>query len=119
MKVVNAKFVPDTRSTRMFENDLGQLLLVIGPIAKSIKCLESSHATASDVYLFWLAAMASLEDLIRNDKLDAPFTVIERIRRLCNYRFDKMINEGPSDIFITGFFLDPRALPDFNILLVI
>jgi hypothetical protein len=96
-------------TTKTFEHELEQLLLIIRPVAKSIKCLESSHATASDVYVFWLAVMASLEDLILGDKLDLPMHLVERIRRLCNYRFDKMINEGPSDIFVTAFFLDPRA----------
>ena len=59
----------------MFESNLDQLLLVIGPIAKSIKCLEASHSTVADVYMFWLAIMASLEDLIKNDKLDLPLEV--------------------------------------------
>lgn len=105
----HAKFKPDTIATKTFEHDLEQLLLVIGPIAKSIKCLESSHSTVADVYLFWLAIMASLEDLIENDKLALSMPVIEKIRRLCNWRFNKMINDSPSDIFITGFFLVPRA----------
>jgi hypothetical protein len=93
----------------MFESDLDQLLFVIGPIAKSIKCLEASHSTVADVYMFWLAIMASLEDLIKNDKLDLPLEVIKQIWRLWNWRFDKMINAAPSDIFVTGFFLVPRA----------
>ncbi len=58
--------------------------------------------------MFWLAITASLDDLIQNDKVDLPLPVIEQIRRLCNWRFDKMINDAPSDIFITGFFLVPR-----------
>ncbi|KII84265.1 hypothetical protein PLICRDRAFT_358654 [Plicaturopsis crispa FD-325 SS-3] len=105
---VNSSFKPGTRKSKAFEHDLEQLLMVIGPIAKSIKCLESSHSTVADVYLFWLAIMASIESLIVEDKLDLPNPVIEHIRRLCNYRFDKMINQAPSDIFITGFFLVPR-----------
>lgn len=86
---------------------MDQLLLVIGPIAKSIKCLEASHSTVADIYMFWLAIMATLEDHITSDKLGLPLHVLEQIRRLCNWRFDYMINKAPSDIFITGFFLVP------------
>jgi hypothetical protein len=75
----HAKFKPDTIATKTFKYDLEQLLLVIGPIAKSIKCLESSHSTVADVYLFWLAIVASLEDLIENDKLALSMPVIKRI----------------------------------------
>lgn len=107
---VNAKFKPDTVTAKSFEQELEQFLLVIGLAAKSIKCLKSSHATASDVYLFWLSVMASLDDLIKADKLNLPLPVVKKIRRLCNYRFNKMINEGPSDVFVTAFFLDPRML---------
>jgi hypothetical protein len=83
----HAKFKPDMIATKTFGYDLEQLLLVISPIAKSIKCLESSHSPVADIYLFWLAIMASLEDLIENDKLALSMPVIKRIRRLCNWRF--------------------------------
>jgi len=103
----NAKFIPDTRTTREYEQELGDLLLVIGPIAKSILCLEAAHSTVADVFIFFVAFMAEIDDLIKRDKLDLPLPVIEQVRRLCNWRFNKMINEAPSDIFVTGFFLVP------------
>lgn len=108
--------MPETMSSTEFEMKLRQLLLVIGPPAKSITCLESAHSTVADVYVFWLAVMASLNELIESDALGLPIAVIEKIRRLCNYRFDQMINDGPSDIFVAGFFLDPRM---FNSILLL
>ena len=87
--------------------DLTKLLDVIAPFAKSIKCLESSHSTAADVYLFWLAIMAHLEDLFRKTPYTLPNHVKEQIRAISNRRFDGMINHAPTDVYIAAFFLDP------------
>jgi hypothetical protein len=53
--------------------------------------------------------MASLEEVITSTDNDLPLEVVEKIRRICNYRFNQMINDAPSDVYITGFFLHPRA----------
>ncbi|KAF9492053.1 hypothetical protein BDN71DRAFT_1483977 [Pleurotus eryngii] len=81
--------------------DVNSNFSVTEPLAKSITCLESSHATAVDVYVFWLAIMASMNNTLQSND------VAENIRHLCNYRFNQSIHDGPSDIFITSFFLDP------------
>jgi hypothetical protein len=106
---VNSLFVPDSRATATFELALDQLLAVLAPPAKSLTCLESSHSTVADVYLFWLAVMASLEEVITSPDNEIPSEVVEKLRRICNYRFDQMINDAPSDVYLTGFFLHPRA----------
>ena len=80
---------------------------MIGPIAKSIKCLESAHTTVADVFIFYVAFMAEIDDLSKSNKLILLLSVMADIRHLCNKRFNQMINEAPSDIFITGFFLVP------------
>ena len=89
---------------------------VISPFAKAIKCLESAHATAADVYLFWLAIVAQLEQLFMR-KTIAPNTlsnnVIEQIRAITNRRFDGMINDAPMDVYLTAFVLDPRMSCSF------
>ncbi|KAJ7571875.1 hypothetical protein C8J56DRAFT_1086552 [Mycena floridula] len=82
--------------------------MVLEPIAKSITCLEASHSTVADVFLFWLAIAAAYNDLLDNNTAKLPVEVAERIRRLVNYRFDQSIHYGPSDMFVAGFFLDPR-----------
>ncbi|KAF5335638.1 hypothetical protein D9758_014790 [Tetrapyrgos nigripes] len=40
---------------RKFEDDLEQLVAVGLPIAKALACLESNHANAADVFVFWHA----------------------------------------------------------------
>ncbi|KIM56279.1 hypothetical protein SCLCIDRAFT_29720 [Scleroderma citrinum Foug A] len=104
---VNESFIPDTLETLSFQGKLQQLLAVIGPPAKATKCLESSFATAADVFEFWLAVQATFEELLKKNAVGLPTHVLEKIRRLCNYRFDQIINSAPSDIWITTFFLIP------------
>ncbi|KAG1787329.1 uncharacterized protein HD556DRAFT_1409571 [Suillus plorans] len=104
---VNESFMPDTAETLSFQLLLSQLLAVIGPPAKAIKCMESSFANAADVYEFWLAVQAAFEEVSKKNTVKLPVAVLEKIRRLCNYRFNQTINEAPSDIFVTAFFLVP------------
>ena len=93
-----------------FELDLTKLTEVIGPFAKSIQCLESTHSTPADVFLFWLAIMAHLDQLFRDQKIQLPSNVVEQIRAITNRRYNGMINNGPTDVYIAAFFLDPRKL---------
>ncbi|KAJ8515594.1 hypothetical protein ONZ45_g6996 [Pleurotus djamor] len=109
----NSKFITASRSSSQFEVALNDFVLVLEPIAKAITCLESSHATVADVYLFHLAIMATLKDRFseaddEEPKHDIPLPVVEKIRQLCNYRFNQTINDSPSDMFLAGFFLDPH-----------
>lgn len=92
-----------------FELKLRKLLEVIGPFAKAIKCLESTHSTAADVYLFWLAIVAQLDHLFRENKVLLPDHVKEDVRAITNRRFNGMLNKTSSDIYLTAFFLDPRV----------
>lgn len=106
---VNDAFIPETAETLSFQLLLSQLLAVIGPPAKATKCLESSFATATDVYQLWLAVQAAFYDVSQKNSVKLPVPVLENIRCLCNYRFNQMINEGLSDIFITAYFLVPSV----------
>jgi hypothetical protein len=81
---------------------------VIGPFAKAILCLESAHSTPADVYLFWLTIMATLDHLFKTNESGLRSETIEEIREIANARFDEMINDGPTDVYLTSFFLDPR-----------
>ncbi len=108
-------------NTFKFEFELNRLCVVVGPFAKAIKCLESTHSTASDVYVFWLAVAAQLEEAFTTgNKAELENESIESIRRLFNTRFNQMINNAPTDIYVTAFFLDPRMLPStFSFILLL
>lgn len=103
---VNHLFIPGGLAATQFYCSLQQLTALLAPIAKSITCLESTHSTVSDVYLFWLAVTAEIHKMLSDDGL--PNSVKEFIRRTVNYRFNQMVNDAPSDVYITGFILDPR-----------
>jgi len=106
------KGLEDPTEALQLELDLTKLLEVIGPFAKSIKCLESAHSTAADVYLFWLAIVAQLEQLFGKKQGGAlPNRIKEQIRAITNRRFNGMINNAPTDVYVAAFFLDPRMLP--------
>jgi len=114
---MNHLFTAGTATTTQLELELTKLIAVLGPFAKAILCLESAHSTCADVYLFWISALASIEDLFRSGQSGLQNETIKSIRAISNKRFDQMINDGPTDIYITSFFLDPRKcnVPGHNI----
>lgn len=104
---VNHLFVPGLAASH-FLYALQQITTVLSPIAKAITCLESTHSTVADVYLFWLAVTAEIHRLLSQGAL--PTNIAEEIRLAVNFRFDQMVNDAPSDVFLTGFILDPSEL---------
>ena len=95
-----------------FENNLRQFVFILEPLARACKCLKSSKATAGDVYLFWLAVLATYEQLFTDnsdvDGLQLPDDVINQIRKIVNARW-RELTEGPGkSVYLSTFFLDPR-----------
>ncbi|KAL7284543.1 hypothetical protein ACG7TL_001835 [Trametes sanguinea] len=107
IKDVNVMYLSTSPAWR-FAAELEELVAVLEPIAKSIKCLESTHSTVSDVYLFWLACTANTYDLITQDGVSIPEAVKSDIRSAMNARWKQMIEDAPHDVYHTGFVLDPR-----------
>ena len=101
---VNDLFIPGFELTD-FTRELQHLVLFLAPVAKLIKCLESSHSTIADVYLFWLAVTGNINDLLNRVCLETQ--IKEKIWLAVNSRFNQMVNNAPSDVFLTGFILDP------------
>ncbi|KZS99936.1 uncharacterized protein LAESUDRAFT_667317, partial [Laetiporus sulphureus 93-53] len=92
-----------------FKFRLEEFATILKPLAKSITCLESTHSTISDVYIFWLASMAELHAFITEPTNSLDNAVKEEIRCNANHRFKQMIDHAPDDVYLTGFVLDPRA----------
>ncbi|KAJ7513225.1 ribonuclease H-like domain-containing protein [Mycena galericulata] len=96
-----------------FRRDLTRLGAVLMPFARAIQCLESKDTTPADVYLYWLAVVAQLHDLITKDDnagIKSKYTtrVKELIRGIANYRFSQLIeDERASNVYLTAFVLDP------------
>ncbi len=99
----------------MFELDLLRYMSVTEPIARSIECLEATDTNVADVYLFWLAIAATMRDLFdRSDRGECdtsiPNALAMKVTAIINRRYKEFIDESPSDIYFSGFFLDPRMI---------
>jgi hypothetical protein len=95
-----------------FESGLQQLIRILEPLARACQCLESSKATPGDVYMFWLAVLATYEELIKDnnevDGLQLPDDVIDEIRKIVNARWRELTASPRKSVYISTFFLDPR-----------
>ncbi|KAG8724332.1 hypothetical protein FRC09_020065 [Ceratobasidium sp. 395] len=91
-----------------FRLKLTELVNVLEPFARAILCLESTKSTIGDVYFFWLAALAALNQLFCSTTTTLTSEDISRLQGIIYYRFNEAINEAPTDAYVTAFFLDPR-----------
>lgn len=99
------------KQLRPFQNfvlELQQLLAILEPIARAIKCLEGLQVTVGDIWKFYVAITAVLQDLFTNDNtLSIPQEVRDEVSTIINARYDQMIHGPSGDLFLSGFFLDP------------
>ena len=95
-----------------FKETCHQLMKLLEPIARSIKCLESALTTPADVYLFLLATLASYEDIfLRNndiDRLGLPENVTRDVRKIINTRWHEVTHGDNKVVYLATFFLDPH-----------
>jgi hypothetical protein len=100
----------DRSPVQRFTEQLEQFVAVLEPLARSIKCLESSHSTAADVYHFWLAVLARYQERFEaNNTLQGiglPESVIEDIKSIVNGRHSEMFQGETQQVYLTAFFLD-------------
>ncbi|KAG2132129.1 uncharacterized protein EDB93DRAFT_1340200 [Suillus bovinus] len=73
-----------------------------------VKCLESAHTTCTDIYLYWLAIVTQMEQLLRGNTIRLWEETKLAIRTITNAQFNQMINNAPNDPYITAFFLHPE-----------
>jgi len=96
-----------------FTETCRQLTQLLEPIARSIKCLESSMTTPADVYLFLLATLASYEDIFVSNGavngLGLPEDVIGDVRKIMNARWNEITHGENKAVYLATFFLDPRT----------
>ncbi|KAI0692378.1 hypothetical protein BC835DRAFT_1277778, partial [Cytidiella melzeri] len=86
-----------------------ELLAILAPGAKATTCLELTHSTVSDVYVFWLATLAELHNIITDPHIPMPNGVREDIWCIANFRWKAMIEQAPRGVCHTGFILDLHA----------
>ena len=95
-----------------FKNQLQQLVLILQPLTHACKCLESSKATASDVYLFWLAVLETYVKLFTDNdeinRLQLPDNVMEEIHKIINTQWAEWTAGHGKSVYISTLFLDPH-----------
>ncbi|KAG1748346.1 ribonuclease H-like domain-containing protein [Suillus paluster] len=130
----NHLFEVNTTDSLMFQVALAKLIAITGPYAKAIQCLESAHTTCADVYLYWLAIVAQMEQLLRGNTIrlleETKLAICAITNARCGYNkcsgeksiyytvgsllptasleSKHMINDAPNDPYITAFFLHPE-----------
>ncbi|KAG8687723.1 hypothetical protein FRC08_011831 [Ceratobasidium sp. 394] len=104
-----AEVIDETRVTAIeFKLALTELANVLEPLARALLCLESTHSTLSDVYFFWLSALAILNKHFSSNNSLLSSQDKSRLQATIYRRFNEAINEAPTDVYVTTFFLDPR-----------
>ncbi|KAG0700235.1 ribonuclease H-like domain-containing protein, partial [Suillus ampliporus] len=96
-----------------FEQILLQYITIVAPIIRSLWSLEAAHANASDVYIFWLAIAATLNDLFSKGTIvtGIPTSLAHEVTAIFNKRYEEFFT---NDIYFVAFALDPRyPLSDF------
>jgi hypothetical protein len=93
-----------------FQLQLVQYIAIVGPLARSLWSLEASQANAADIFIFWLAIASNLKDIFSksSDTTGISQTLARQVTAIINRRYKAMIDESPSDIYFTAFFLDPH-----------
>jgi len=99
-----------------FEKGILQYNSIVAPMIRSLWSLEAAHANASDVFLFWLAAAATLDDLFSKGEEEngIPLSLANNITEIYNKRYEEFF---ANDLYFTAFLLDPRL--SFILLLII
>ncbi|KAF8597170.1 hypothetical protein BDV93DRAFT_569692, partial [Ceratobasidium sp. AG-I] len=104
---VSTIFDETTMAAMQFKLALMRFTRVLEPIYRALTCLESSNSTLGDVFAYWLAAIASLEQHFSSSDCDIPQGALQRFKLRVQSRFAEAINDAPCDAFIAGHFLHP------------
>jgi hypothetical protein len=90
-----------------FSEDLLRYSTIVAPLIRSLWSLEAAHANAADVFIFWLASAATLNDLFDEDvnKTGIPHTLVNEVTEIYNTCYEEFFK---NDIYFVAFLLDPR-----------
>ncbi|KAG8725100.1 hypothetical protein FRC09_008778 [Ceratobasidium sp. 395] len=104
----------DRIEVQRFEEELKQLVSVLEPLARDIKCLELSHSTLSNVYVFWLAILAQFQSMFKDSNWlngeGLPSLAIADIISILNGRQPEMFWDFTRSAYLTAFFLNIHKL---------
>lgn len=90
-----------------FERHMLWYIALVEPLIRSLWSLEAAHANASDVFVFWLAAAATLDDLFNKNiqETGLPRLLVDQVTEIYNTRYKEFFQ---NEIYFVAFMLDPR-----------
>lgn len=82
-----------------FERHILWYINIVAPLIQSLWSLEAAHANASDVFVFWLAAAATLDDLFSKSirETGIPRELSNQITSIYNARYEEFFQ---NDIYL-------------------
>ncbi|KAF8596491.1 hypothetical protein BDV93DRAFT_454747, partial [Ceratobasidium sp. AG-I] len=103
-------FFKNVSTSGEFKKRVIQLEKLTEPFAKAIKCLESGHSNPSDVFIFYMAVMATLRQLVDNNEteLSLPHDVITQAQKSACSRYYSMVLASGQEVYLATFFLHPQ-----------
>ncbi|KAG8711238.1 hypothetical protein FRC08_016139 [Ceratobasidium sp. 394] len=103
-----AEAIDESATAIKFKLMLAELVNILEPFARALLCLESAQSTLADVYFFWLSALAALNQHFQSNRSELTVQDKRRILGMVLNRFNEVINDAPTDCYLTAFFLDPH-----------
>jgi hypothetical protein len=88
---------------------LWYIIDIVALLIRSLWSLEAAHANASDVFVFWLATAAALEDLFSKNirGTGIPQELSNKVTTIYNARYEEFFQ---NDLYFVAFLLDPREV---------
>ncbi|KAG2086372.1 ribonuclease H-like domain-containing protein [Suillus cothurnatus] len=92
-----------------FEQSILQYITIVAPIIHALWSLEAAHANASDVFIFWLAIIATLNDLFSKgpNVTGVPVSLACEVTAIINKRYHEFFT---NEVYFVAFTLDPHKL---------
>jgi len=90
-----------------FKRHLIWYMNIVAPLIRSLWSLEAAHANASDVFVFWIAAAAMLNDLFNKDVnvIGIPRALANQVTEVDNAQYREFFQ---NNLYFVAFLLDPR-----------
>jgi hypothetical protein len=99
---------PASGQLGQFEQSIVHYNNIVAPFIWALWSLEAADTNASDVYVFWLAIAANLNNLFKKgmQKTGISLLLSNAVMEIYNKRYIEFFNH--SDIYFAAFMLDPR-----------
>lgn len=94
----------------VFAFQLRQLLSIVMPVSKAMRCLDTPSCNPADVYKFWLAVMAAVRVAFADTVLSLPPRTKREIAGIFEFRYGQMTSPPSNTVLQAALFLDPGEL---------